>query len=84
MVTISFQHVLPHGCGMGIHKEVMVATIRVPGYECTKGHKTFTSSLTELKNWLVSLGVTHVAMESTGVFGSPSSVSLRGISHSFD
>lgn len=71
MASISFQQVLSHGCGMDIHKEVVVATVRIPGYECTKEFKTFTSSLTELRDWLVSLGVTHVAMESTGVYWKP-------------
>lgn len=30
-----------------------------------------TRSLTELKEWLLELGITHVAMESTGVYWKP-------------
>ena len=29
---------------------------------------TFTSCLTEVKEWLLANGITHVAMESTGVY----------------
>ena len=37
----------------------------------TRSYKTFSSSLTELKEWLIENGVTHVAMESTGVYWKP-------------
>ncbi len=37
----------------------------------TRSFKTFTSSLNELKEWLLSNGVTHVGMESTGVYWKP-------------
>jgi len=47
-----------------------VATISGEGITTeTRSYKTFSSSLTELKEWLIASGVTHVAMESTGVPG---------------
>ncbi len=57
---------------MDIHKEVVVATVRGEGIKQeTRSFKTFTSSLTQLREWLLSLGITHVAMESTGVYWKP-------------
>lgn len=57
---------------MDIHKEVVVATVRGEGINTeTRNFQTFTSSLTELREWLTSLGVTHVGMESTGVYWKP-------------
>ena len=72
MAHIQFTQVLSHGCGMDIHKEVVVATVMGNGFQQeTRTFNTFTSSLTELREWLVSLNVTHVAMESTGVYWKP-------------
>ena len=59
-------------CGLDIHKKEIVAT--VDGEGIAPETRTFTSttrSLTELKEWLLELGVTHVAMESTGVYWKP-------------
>lgn len=72
MAAIKFTQVVSRGCGMDIHKEVVVATVRGEGIrQETRSLNTFTSSLTELREWLKSLGVTHVAMESTGVYWKP-------------
>ena len=72
MADIQFTQVVSHGCGMDIHKEVVVATVRGEGIQQeTREFNTFTSSLTQLRDWLVSLGITHVAMESTGVYWKP-------------
>lgn len=72
MAAVEFTQVVSHGCGMDIHKEVVVATVRGEGIQKeTRSFDTFTSSLTELREWLVSLGITHVAMESTGVYWKP-------------
>lgn len=72
MAAVEFTQVVSHGCGMDIHKEVVVATVRGEGIQKeTRSFDSFTSSLTELREWLVSLGITHVAMESTGVYWKP-------------
>jgi len=72
MADIRFTQVVSRGCGMDIHKEVVVATVQGEGIQQeTREFNTFTSSLTQLRDWLVSLGITHVAMESTGVYWKP-------------
>lgn len=69
---IEFEQLIECGCGLDVHKETVVATIRGKGKReqmCT--FSTFTSSLTELRDWLKEEGVTHVAMESTGIYWKP-------------
>ena len=69
MSSVSFNQVVLRGCGIDVHKDVVVATISGEGLKTeTRSFKTFSSSLTELKDWLLSNGVTHVSMESTGVY----------------
>lgn len=65
---VSFEEVAVCGCGLDVHKKEIVAT--VSGTDIRKETRTFqstTGSLTQLKEWLLELRVTHVAMESTGV-----------------
>lgn len=72
MADIHFTQVISRGCGMDIHKKVVVATVQGEGISKeTRTYSTFTSSLLQLREWLVSLGITHVAMESTGVYWKP-------------
>ena len=57
---------------MDIHKKEIVATVEGEGIAReTRNFNSTTRSLTELKEWLLELGVTHVAMESTGVYWKP-------------
>lgn len=64
MSTILFDQVILRGCGTDVHKDVVVATINGEGLKAeTRSYKTFSSSLTELKEWLLLSGITHVAME---------------------
>lgn len=70
--TIEFEQVIERGCGIDVHKETAVATVKGKGIkEETKTYETFTSSLKEMKEWLMSIGITHIAMESTGVYWKP-------------
>lgn len=72
MEAISFPVVVSRGCGIDVHKKLVVATINGEGIRKeTREFGTFTSSLTELKDWLLANGITHVAMESTGVYWKP-------------
>lgn len=72
METVSFEQVVSRGCGMDVHKAVLVATIGGSGLQTqTREFDTFTRSLTELKEWLLGNGITHVVMESTGVYWKP-------------
>jgi transposase len=70
--VIEFEQVVERGCGMDVHKEEVVVTIRGKGIKSvTKSYSTFTSSLIKLKEWLKKHGITHIAMESTGVYWKP-------------
>lgn len=72
MEAITFPSVISRGCGIDVHKKVVVATINGAGLvKETREFNTFTRSLTELKDWLLANEVTHVAMESTGVYWKP-------------
>jgi transposase len=62
--------------GLDVHKRTVVATARVPDgaggrQVITHTFGTTTADLLALRDWLVSLSVTHVAMESTGVYWKP-------------
>ena len=70
--TIEFSQVVDRCCGLDVHKKVIVATVEGTGIAReTREFSSTTRSLTEMKEWLLSLGVTHVAMESTGVYWKP-------------
>src|SRR6056297_2616906 len=69
---IEFEQVVERGCGMDVHKEILVATIQGKGIKTvTKSYSTYTSSLIKLKRWLKKHGITHIAIESTGVYWKP-------------
>lgn len=68
MSTVLFDQVILRGCGIDVHKGVVVATISGEGLKTeTRSYKTFSSSLTELKEY----GITHVVMENTSVYWKP-------------
>ena len=63
-------------CGLDVHKQSVVACRIAPGPDGAprKQVRTFgtmTADLLELSDWLTSVAVTHVAMESTGVYWKP-------------
>jgi transposase len=62
--------------GLDIHQATIVATVRVPDEGggrrvVTHTFGTMTVDLLALREWLQAFGVTHVAMESTGVYWKP-------------
>jgi len=61
----------PRCCGLDVHQKTVVACIKTPDGKETKTFKTMTGDLVELADWLAAKGVTHVAMESTGVYWQP-------------
>jgi len=70
--TIPFEQVIARGCGIDVHKKIIVATIRgLDIVEETREFDSFTSSIENLKTWLLTNKITHVAMESTGVYWKP-------------
>ena len=72
MTNVTFPQLIQRGCGIDVHLKVVVATIDGVGIRKeTRTFDTFTSCLTEMKEWLLAKGITHVAMESTGVYLKP-------------
>ena len=72
MTNVTFPQLIQRGCGIDVHLKVVVATIDGVGIRKeTHTFDTFTSCLTEMKEWLLANGITHVAMESTGVYWKP-------------
>ena len=65
----------PRCAGLDVHKDTVVACARVQeGAAQDYTHRTFgttTSALMDLGEWLEEQGVTHVAMEATGVYWKP-------------
>ena len=60
------------GCGLDIHKETVVVCMEGRGIKKEiRTHSTFTNDLVKLKEWLKGNGITHVAMESTGIYWKP-------------
>jgi transposase len=61
--------------GLDVHQATVVATVRVPGeggrQTVTATFGTMTADLWALREWLQAYGVTHVALESTGVYWKP-------------
>ncbi|HEV2126983.1 MAG TPA: transposase, partial [Chloroflexota bacterium] len=63
-------------CGLDVHKKRVVACVIVsqpdgPPWKTIRIFGTMTDELTHLADWLAEEGVTHVAMESTGVYWQP-------------
>lgn len=68
--------VITRCAGLDVHKATVVATVRVPGETggrrvVTETFGTMTPDLIALREWLQAFGVTHVALESTGVYWKP-------------
>ena len=70
------EEVLDRCCGLDVHKKTVAACMRVPGpdgkpREVVRTFGTTTHELLVLHDWLRANAVTHVAMESTGVYWKP-------------
>jgi len=68
------QVLYPRCAGLDVHKDSVVARIRcvsAPLHDEVRSFATTTSALLELNDWLTEHGVTHVAMEATGVYWKP-------------
>lgn len=65
----------PRCAGLDVHAATVVACVRIAsGRAVTYEHRTVstnTRGLLELADWLTAQGVTHVAMEATGVYWKP-------------
>jgi len=74
---------IERGVGLDVHKATVVATVRVPAtgggrLTVTETFGTMAADLLALREWLQAYGVTHVALESTGVYWKPVYYMLEG------
>jgi transposase len=63
-------------CGLDVHKRQVTVCVHVPDQQGERAElcaefETMTADLLGLRDWLKGLGVTHVAMEATGVYWKP-------------
>jgi transposase len=70
------ERLLERCAGLDVHKQTIVACARVPDGRGGRQHAvhtfgTTTEALLALRDWLLAQGVTHVALESTGVYWKP-------------
>ena len=70
--------------GLDVHKASVVGCVMVTAEtgiaeQQTRTFGTFTRDILELSDWLKSHGITHVAMESTGVYWKPIYNLLEGV-----
>src|SRR6202163_2946399 len=77
------QTLVERGCGLDVHQATVVACwlIVLQNGKVRKQMRTFgttTRELLSLREWLLSEGCTHVAMESTGVYWKPIYAILEG------
>jgi transposase len=66
----------PRCCGLDVHKQTVVACVLLavpsgPPHREIRTFGTYTGELLKLADWLAEQGVTHVALESTGVYWKP-------------
>jgi len=66
----------PHSAGLDVHKRTVVACLFALGPDGVwqrhqRSFPTMTADLEALARWLLSYGITHVVMESTGVYWKP-------------
>src|SRR5688572_13324870 len=69
--------------GLDVHQATVVACVLVPGarsrpHKEVRTFRTMTRDLTMLRDWLKASGVTHVGMESTGIYWVPVHRVLEG------
>jgi transposase len=70
------ERVVERGCGLDVHKKSIAACVRIPDERGQRRQQvrtfgTVAAELLALRDWLEAHGVTHVAMESTGVYWKP-------------
>jgi transposase len=66
-------------CGLDVHKRTVVACVYTPEGKETRTFNTMTGDLLKLADWLTEKAVTHVAMESAGVYWQPVYNLLEGL-----
>lgn len=71
--------VYERSCGLDVHKKKVVACVITPEGRDIRTFGTMTRELLELADWLMDKRVTHVAMESSGVYWKPVYNLLEGL-----
>jgi transposase len=73
---------IERACGLDVHKKSVTASLLVSDgrkvKKETRKFGTLTANLVEMREWLTAEGVTHVGMESTGVYWKPVHAILEG------
>jgi transposase len=77
------QTLVERGCGLDVHQATVVACLLIAlnNGKVQKQVRTFgttTRELLNLREWLLTEGCTHAAMESTGVYWKPIYAILEG------
>src|SRR5216117_3593834 len=70
------ERILERCCALDVHQNQVTACVHAPDQEGKRSElraqfSTMTAELLALRDWLQGHGVTHVAMESTGVYWKP-------------
>jgi transposase len=81
--------VVARACGLDVHEAVIVACVIIdqPGKRPKKTIRSFGATrqdLLELREWVLSEGVTHVVMEGTGIYWRPVYEVLEGAEGALD
>src|SRR5687768_13256662 len=59
----AMERLIERGCGVDVHRDTVVACVRVPGAQHVQTFGTTAVELLALRDWLEAHRVTHVAME---------------------
>ena len=75
--------IVERAAGLDVHQASIVACVLIgrPGQKPRKEIRhfgTMTADLEALRDWLLELGVSHIGMESTGVYWKPVHAILEG------
>lgn len=62
------QTVIERSAALDVHKASVTACVRVPGDQHVEEFASTARGLLALRDWLAGFGVTHVAMEASGVY----------------
>jgi len=62
------QRVIERSAALDVHKASVTACVRVPGEQRVEEFASTVRGLLSLRDWLAGFGVTHVAMEASGVY----------------
>lgn len=69
---VEFPQIFDRCAGLDVHKDSVVVTVKINlQSDITRTFGTFTKDLKEMAQWLLSHKVSHLAMESTGVYWKP-------------